>query len=145
LSDPPDEIGEILRTARTVAVVGLSPSPERDSHRVARYLSSAGYQILPVNPRVEMVLGQRAYPALDEVPGPIDLALVFRRPEDIPPIAEAALRKRVGTFWMQLGIAHPEVAMRLRRAGIRVVEDRCAMVEHRARWAAHPTEPYQEL
>jgi predicted CoA-binding protein len=133
LVEPSDEIGEILRDSRTVAVVGLSPSAERDSHRVARYLADAGYRIVPVNPRVAEVLGERSYPSLDEVPEAVDLVLVFRRSEEIPALAEAALRKGASAFWMQLGIQHAAAANQLRSAGIKVVEDRCAMVEHRAR------------
>ena len=136
MSEPTDEIGQILSAARTVAVVGLSPSPERDSHRVARYLARAGYRVVPVNPRADEVLGEQSYGSLDDVPGPVDLVLVFRRSEEVPPIAEAALRTGVGAFWMQLGIQHGEAADLLRRAGVRVVEDRCAMVEHRARWGS---------
>jgi hypothetical protein len=128
-----EEIGEILSSSRTVAVVGLSPDPERDSHRVARYLAEAGYRIVPVNPRLAEVLGERSYASVDQIPGEVDLVVVFRRSEDVPEVAEAALKKRPRAFWMQLGIRSPEAASRLRAAGIRVVEDRCAMVEHRSR------------
>ncbi len=136
MTHPRDEIGEILRGAQTVAVVGLSPRPERDSHRVARYLAEVGYRIIPVNPNVQEVLGQKAHASLEAVPSRVDLVLVFRRSEDVPPVAEAALRKGVSAFWMQLGISNDKVADRLGRAGIRVVQDRCAMVEHRARASA---------
>jgi predicted CoA-binding protein len=119
-----------------VAVVGLSPNPDRDSHRVARYLAGKGYRIVPVNPRADEVLGECSYGSLDEVPGPVDLVLVFRRPKEIPAVAEAALRKGVSAFWMQLGIRDAGAADLLHRAGVRVVEDRCAMVEHRARWGS---------
>jgi predicted CoA-binding protein len=129
-----DEIGEILANASTLAVVGLSPNPERDSHRVARYLKGVGYRIVPVNPTVDTVLGEPSYPSLDSVPDPVDLVVVFRRSEEVAPVAEAALRKSVRAFWMQLGIRDPVSTDRLRRAGIRVVEDRCAMVEHGARF-----------
>ena len=136
MADASDEIGEILREARAVAVVGLSPNPARDSHRVARYLADAGYRIVPVNPRIEEVLGEHSYPDLDAIPEPVDLVLVFRRPEEVPGIAEAALRKGVASFWMQLDIRHAAAAEQLRTAGVKVVEDRCAMVEHRARWGS---------
>jgi predicted CoA-binding protein len=135
-----DEIGEILAGASTLAIVGLSPNPERDSHRVARYLQGVGYRIVPVNPTVDTVLGERSYPSLDSVPDPIDLVVVFRRSEDVAPVAEAALRKSVRAFWMQLGIRDPASADRLRRAGIRVVEDRCTMVEHRARFGGEASQ-----
>jgi predicted CoA-binding protein len=128
-----DRIGRILESCRRVAVVGLSPRPERDSHRVASYLQEAGYRVIPVNPRVTEVLGERCYASLDLVPGSVDLVDVFRRPDEIPELAEAAIRKGVRAFWMQLGIRHAEAAERLRRAGIDVVEDRCTLVEHRTR------------
>jgi predicted CoA-binding protein len=138
---PTDEIGQILSEARTVAVVGLSPNPERDSHRVAGYLAGAGYTVIPVNPRADEVLGERSYGSLDDLPGPVDLVLVFRRSEEVLPVAVAALRKGAGAFWMQLGIRHAEAAALLRRAGVRVVEDRCAMVEHQARWGSPASSP----
>ena len=128
-----DRIGGILDSCRSIAVVGLSPRPERDSHRVASYLQGAGYRIIPVNPRVSEVLGERAYASLDEIPGDVDLVDVFRRPEEIPELAEAAIRKGIRAFWMQLGIRHAGAAERLRAVGIDVVEDRCTLVEHRAR------------
>ena len=128
-----DRIGGILQSCRSIAVVGLSPRPERDSHRVASYLQEAGYRIIPVNPRVSEVLGERAYASLDEIPGDVDLVDVFRRPEEIPELAEAAIRKGIRAFWMQLGIRHAGAAERLRAAGIDVVEDRCTLVEHQAR------------
>ena len=129
-----DRIGRILETCRSIAVVGLSPRSERDSHRVASYLQEAGYRIIPVNPRVGEVLGEHAYASLDEIPGDVDLVDVFRRPEEIPELAEAAIRKGVRAFWMQLGIRHAGAAERLRAAGIDVVEDRCTLVEHQARY-----------
>lgn len=126
-------ISRVLRESRTVAVVGLSPRPERDSHRVARYLQQVGYRVIPVNPAVEEVLGERSYPSLEAVPDDVDLVDVFRRPPEIPALADAAIRKGVRFFWMQLGIEHPEAARRLRGAGIEVVQNRCALVEHRER------------
>jgi predicted CoA-binding protein len=137
-----DEIGEILCDSRTVAVVGLSPTPERDSHRVARYLADAGYRIVPVNPRIAEALGERSYPSLDEVPEAVDLVLVFRRPEEVNALAEATLRTGARAFWMQLGIRHAAAAAQLRASGVKVVEDRCAMVEHRARWGFSKEGPH---
>jgi predicted CoA-binding protein len=123
-------IREVLETTRSIAVVGLSPRPERDSHRVARYLQAVGYRILPVHPGLSEVLGERAWPSLEEVPEPVDLVDVFRRSEHVPELAEAAIRKGVRAFWMQLGVRHPTAAARLREAGIDVIEDRCIAVEH---------------
>ena len=126
-------ISRVLKESHSVAVVGLSPRPERDSHEVAKYLQEVGYRIIPVNPHGDTILGERCYPSLDAVPDDVDWVDVFRRPPDVPEVAEAALRKGVRAFWMQLGIRHAEVAERLRRAGVLVVEDRCALIEHRAR------------
>lgn len=130
-----DTIDRILRESHAIAVVGLSTRPERDSHRVARYLREVGYRVIPVNPQETEILGERCYPTLEAIPEPVDLVDVFRRPEEIPALADAAIGKGVRFFWMQLGITHPESAERLRRAGIAVVEDRCTLVEHRARLA----------
>jgi predicted CoA-binding protein len=129
-----DEITRILERTRTIGVVGLSPDPERDSHRVADYLKRVGYRIIPINPRVDEVLGERAYPSVEAVPEPIDMLDIFRRPEEIPLLVEPAVRKGVHTFWMQLGIRHADAARHLREAGISVVQDRCTLVEHRARF-----------
>lgn len=134
-------ISRVLRESRTVAVVGLSPRPERDSHRVARYLQQVGYRVIPVNPVVEEVLGERSYPSLEAVPDDVDLVDVFRRPPEIPALADAAIRKGVRFFWMQLGIEHPEAARRLRGAGIEVVQNRCALVEHRDRAGVPEDQP----
>jgi predicted CoA-binding protein len=133
VTDEEARIGRILEGCRTIAVVGLSPRPERDSHRVARYLKEVGYRVIPINPRVAEVLGERAYESLEAVPERVDLVDVFRRPEEIPVLSEAAIRAGARAFWMQLGIRHREAAERLRAAGIEVVEDRCMLVEHRAR------------
>lgn len=128
-----DEITGILDCGRTVAVVGCSPNPARDSHRIARYLQSVGYRVIPVNPNASEILGERCHATLDAVPDPVDWVDVFRRSEDVPEIADAALRCGVRGFWMQLGVRHPESAARLRAAGVMVVEDRCSGVEHRSR------------
>jgi predicted CoA-binding protein len=128
-----DEITGILACGRNVAVVGCSPNPERESHRIARYLQAVGYRVIPVNPNASEILGERCYPTLDAIPEPVDWVDVFRRSEEVPDVAEAALRRGVRGFWMQLGVRHPESAARLRGAGVMVVEDRCTAIEHRAR------------
>ena len=120
-----DEIDAILSRAKTIAVVGLSPRPERDSHRVAEYLATAGYRILPVNPRVPEVLGQRSYPSVEAIPFPVDLVLVFRRSEAMPEIVEHAIEAGAKAVWMQDGILHEQAAERARAAGLRVVMDTC--------------------
>lgn len=126
-----DAIRTLLTTARTIAVVGLSDRPERDSHRVAAYLQAQGYTIIPVNPNVPQVLGQNAYANLRDVPGPVDIVNIFRRSETVPAIVDEAIAIGARAVWMQLGIAHPAAAERARAAGITVISDRCIMVEHR--------------
>ena len=125
-----EEIRALLAAAKTVAVIGISPKPERDSHRVAAYLKAKGYRIVPVRPAQEEILGEKAYARLDDVRGPIDIVDVFRRPEQVPPHAEEALRLKPRAFWMQEGIEHREAAKRLTAAGIDVVMNRCIMREH---------------
>lgn len=126
---------ESMLDGHCVAVVGLSPRPDRDSHRVARYLQDAGYRVIPVNPSATRILGERCYPSLEAIPEPVDWVDVFRRPEHVPALADAALAIGVRGFWMQLGIRHAGAAARLRAAGVAVVEDRCALVEHGKRAA----------
>lgn len=125
-----EEIRALLSAAKTVAVIGISPKPERDSHRVAAYLKAKGYRIVPVRPAQEDILGEKAYARLDDVPDPIDIVDVFRRPEQVLPHAEEALRLKPRAFWMQEGIEHREAAERLTAAGIDVVMNRCIMREH---------------
>lgn len=122
-------IERILADSRTVAVVGISDKPHRPSHRVARYLQERGYRIIPVNPRIREVLGEKAYPSLREIPEPVDLVDVFRKPEKVPPIAEEAIRIGAKFFWMQEGVANREAEEMLAGAGIPVIADRCVMKE----------------
>jgi predicted CoA-binding protein len=125
------EIRQILETAKTIAVVGLSDNPERESHRVARYLQSTGYRIIPVNPMVREVLGEKSYESLAEIPEPVDVVDVFRKPEAVVPIAREAIDIGAGTLWLQQGIVNQEAADLAEAAGLQVVMDRCMMVEHR--------------
>jgi predicted CoA-binding protein len=127
----PDEIASILAGTRTIAVVGLSDDPSRPSHEVAGYLKRAGYRIVPVNPNIARAHGERAAPSLRDVGEPVDVVLVFRRPEHLPPIVEDAIAIGAKTVWMQSGITHPAAAARARAAGLAVVQDACMMVEHR--------------
>ena len=126
-----DVVEEILKESRTIAVVGLSPNPTRASHNVARYLQTQGYRIIPVNPMVEEVLGEKSYPDLASVPEAVDVVDVFRRPEHVPAIVEAAIAKGTKAVWMQEGVVHEEAAARAREAGLMVVMDRCMFKEHR--------------
>jgi len=124
-------IGEILRSAHTIAVVGLSSKRYRPSFGVAEYLQSAGYRIIPVNPFEESVLGEKAYADLAQVPDRIDIVDIFRRPEFVPEIVETAIRKGARAVWMQEGVIHEEAAGKARAAGLAVVMDRCILKEHR--------------
>ena len=130
---PADPIGEILKNTKTIAVVGLSSNPMRPSYGVAEYLQQAGYRIVPVNPNVREVLGERAYPRLEDVPEKIDVVDIFRRPEEVPPAVEGAIRIGAKVVWMQLGIEHAEAAEKARQAGLTVVMDACMHIEHRKR------------
>jgi uncharacterized protein len=130
-----DEVREILTECKTIAVVGLSENPIRDSYHVAAYLQSRGYRIVPVNPSVTEVLGERAYPGLRDVPVPIDLVDIFRRSDAVPPVVEDAIAIGAKAVWMQEGVVHEEAAARARAAGLKVVMDRCTLKEH-ARLAA---------
>jgi len=128
-----DVVAEILRGARTIAVVGLSSNPMRASHGVAEYLKNAGYRIIPVNPNETEVLGEKAYARLEDVPEPVDIVDVFRRAEEVPAVAESAIGIGAKVLWMQLGIENAEAAEKARAAGLVVVEDSCLMVEHKRR------------
>ena len=125
-------IEEILRECKTVAVVGLSPNPARPSHGVAVYLQEQGYRIVPVNPMVEELLGERSYPNLEAIPFPVELIDVFRRSQEVPAIVEQAIRVGAPALWLQLGVIHHEAAARAAEHGIDVVMDRCTAIEHRA-------------
>lgn len=125
-------IKEILETYKNIAVVGLSSQTWRPSYSVSRYMQAAGYRIIPVNPNETEVLGEKAYASLDDVPGPIEIVDIFRRPEFVPDVVEAAIRRKACVIWMQLGVVNEAAAARARAAGLEVVMDRCILVEHRA-------------
>lgn len=130
----PDEIiSKILESAHTIAVVGLSSRPARAGYYVPAYLQAHGYHIIPVNPNLEQALGVKSYPDLPSVPVPVDLVLLFRRSEQVLPIAEQAVQIGAKAIWMQSGIVNQEAAHIARQAGLDVVMDRCMMVEHRQR------------
>jgi predicted CoA-binding protein len=124
-------ISEVLDTARTIAVVGLSGKRYRPSYGVAEYMKRSGYRIIPVNPNEREVLGERCYPDLDSIPEPIDIVDIFRRSEFVPEIVEAAIRKGAKAIWMQEGVFHEEAARRAEAAGLAVVMDRCILKDHR--------------
>ena len=123
-------IKEILENTDKVAVVGLSPKPDRDSNRVARYLMDKGYSVVPVNPGQKEILGERCYRSLEEIPFHVDLVNIFLNPVRIPPIVDQAIKIGAKVIWMQLGVIHEESAERARSAGLQVIMDRCIKVEH---------------
>ena len=118
-----DEVEEQLRGSHIVAVVGLSPNPGRPSHGVAKYMQDQGYRIIPVNPMVEEVLGEKCYPDLKSVPEPIDMVDIFRRSELVMPVVEEAIQVGVRYIWMQDGVVNEEAALKARKAGLGVVMD----------------------
>ncbi|HKE21365.1 MAG TPA: CoA-binding protein [Bryobacteraceae bacterium] len=124
-------ITEILTSARTIAVVGLSGKRYRPSYGVAEYMQRAGYRIIPVNPHETEVLGETCYPDLDSVPEPVDIVDIFRRPESVPEIVEAAIRCGAKVVWMQESVVHEAAARRAESAGLAVVMDRCILKDHR--------------
>jgi predicted CoA-binding protein len=127
-----DEMRRILTEARVVAIVGLSDKPERDSHDIARYLQSMGYRIIPVNPSVTEVLGERSYPSLSAIPQDlrVDIVDIFRRSDQVLPIVNESLARGVGAIWMQLGVTNAEAVGAAERTGVPLVEDRCIKIEH---------------
>jgi predicted CoA-binding protein len=127
-----NEIKEIFGTVKTIAVIGLSPDPSKDSHRVAKYLKEAGYTIIPVYPKEEEILGEKVYRSLKEIPGKVDMVDIFRKPAAVGPIVDACIdRGDVDVVWLQAGIVNNEAAEKARSAGMKVVQSRCAMVDHR--------------
>ena len=126
-----DKIREILKNSKTIAVVGLSPNPERDSHEVAKYLQEAGYRIIPVNPKAEQILGEKSYPDLSSIPENIDVVDIFRSSENVPPIVEEAIKVGAKAVWMQLGVINESAAQEAAKAGLNVVMDRCMLREHK--------------
>jgi uncharacterized protein len=131
--DDPFTIQRLLASARTVAVIGLSPNELRASNFVGFYLQRHGYRVVPVNPREPEILGERSYPSLREVPEQVDIVDVFRTPDAVPGIAEEAVEVGAGALWLQFGVISPEGAAIARQGGLDVVMDRCLKVEH-ARW-----------
>ncbi len=129
-----DPIYDVLKKAKTIAVVGLSNSPLRPSHGVALYLQQHGYRIIPVNPTIESALGERSYPSLDAVKEKIDIVDIFRRPEFVPDIVEQAIQLKVPAVWMQEDVVNQQAYDQAKKAGLFVIMDRCILKEHRARF-----------
>jgi|SRR5579862_9589448 len=126
-----DAIADLLRHAKTIAVVGLSPKPFRASYGVSEFLQSVGYRIIPVNPNLREVLGEKAYARLEDIPEKVDIVDVFRRSEAVPEIVESAIRIGACAVWMQEGVANETAAAQARAAGLLVVEDTCILKDHR--------------
>jgi uncharacterized protein len=120
----------ILRRFRRIAMVGLSSNPYRPSHFAAIYMRSVGYTVIPVNPREQAVLGERAYPSLRDIPEPVEIVDIFREPAAVPAIVDEAIAIGAKVIWMQLGVIHLEAAQRARDAGLEVVMDACVKIEH---------------
>jgi len=129
-----DEIGELLKRTKTIAVVGLSDSPLRPSYGVSAYMQSHGYKIIPVNPSIKGSLGEKAVASLADVEEKIDMVDVFRRPEYVPDLVDEAIRLKVPAIWLQEDVIHEEAAEKARKAGIFVVMNKCILKEHRARF-----------
>ena len=129
--NPDDEaIRRLLESVRRIGVVGLSPKPHRDSNRVARYLQERGYEVVPVYPRDESILGRRVYRRVQDIPGGVDLVDVFRRSEHLPAVFDDALAAQAPAIWLQLDCIDQDGARRAQAAGVTVVMDRCLMVDH---------------
>ena len=127
-----DELRTLLTSATTIAIVGASANPERPSHGIMKGLLAAGYHVIPVNPKEPEVLGQKAYAALGEIPGKVDIVDVFRRSEDTPGIADEAVAIGAKTLWLQLGVTSDDAAARAKAAGLTVIMDKCIGATHRA-------------
>ena len=128
VEEPPswtEDIAWILENCKKIAVVGASPKADRPSHWISEFLISKGFDIIPIRPGVDEIFGQRCYGSVKEVPGSIDLVLIFRRSEEVPPIAEEAVEKGAQAIWMQEGIVNPEAFQLAKKAGLKVVMDRC--------------------
>jgi hypothetical protein len=131
-TNPPDaQIRDILAVPRTIAVVGCSPHPERDSHRIAALLKAKGHKIIPVNPTCQAILGERCFASLRDIPTAVDMVDVFRRPEFVAQIVDDAIALRARILWLQLGVINELAAYKAQQAGLVVVMDRCPAIEYR--------------
>jgi predicted CoA-binding protein len=126
-----DHSMELMRDAKTIAVVGVSSNPTRPSNDIARYLIDAGYTVYLVNPTETEIFGRTCYPSVRDLPEPVDIVDIFRRPGDVPPVVDDAIAAGAKTVWMQLGIINEDAAAKARAAGLDVVMDLCTKVEHR--------------
>jgi len=126
------EMREIFESVKTIAVVGLSPDESKDSHRVAKYLQSVGYKIIPIYPKEESILGEKVYRSLNEIPFAVDMVNIFRKPAILDSVADECIKRGdVKVFWSQIGIVNNAAAQKAQDAGMRVVQNYCSMVEHK--------------
>lgn len=127
-----EELRTILSEVKTIAVMGLSPDSSKDSYRVAHHLQSAGYKIIPVYPKEEFILGEKVFRSLEEIPFPVDMVNIFRKPDALNAIVDSCIKRGdVKVFWAQIGVVNNEAAARAQDAGMKVVQNHCSMVEHR--------------
>jgi predicted CoA-binding protein len=127
-----EEVKKYLQETKTIAVVGASPNPTKDSHKVTKYLIEKGYKVFPIYPKEDEILGQKVYRSLAEIPEEVDMVVVFRKPAAVMPIAEACIKRGdVKVLWTQIGIVNNDAAQKAKDAGIDVVQNMCAMVEHK--------------
>ena len=127
-----EELKKLLTETKTIAVVGASPKPWRDSGAIAEFLNKKGYKVFPVNPQYQEVLGMKCYPDLKSIPEKIDMVDIFRNPDDVEPVIDEAIAVGAKSIWMQLGVVNENAALKAEGAGLSVVMDRCIAVEHRA-------------
>ncbi len=128
-----DQITELLKHSKTIAVIGLSDDQRRPSYGVSEYMQSHGYRIIPVHPTAQTVLGEKVYKSLRDIAEKIDIVDVFRRPEAVPEIVDEVIALKLPALWLQETVVHEEAAEKARKAGVKVVMDRCILKEHRAR------------
>ena len=129
---------EILLSTKTIASVGLSSNPSKESYGIVQYLKDQGYRIFPVNPTATEIMGEKAYPDLSSIPDTVDVVQVFRKPEDVPPVVEEAIKIGAKVVWMQEGVVHEGAAQKARDAGLQVVMDACMRATHRRLIGAKP-------
>ncbi len=126
-----ESLRQILKEAKSIAVVGASPNPWRDSGTIAQFLREKGYTVFPVNPKYDEVLGHKCFPSLTSIEQPVDIVDIFRRSEEVPPVVDEAIHIGARTVWMQLGVVSPEAAARAEEGGLRVIMDRCIAIDYR--------------
>jgi predicted CoA-binding protein len=131
ITEDPEAIRRVLLGSKTIAVVGCSPKPDRDSHQIAALLIEKGYDVIPVNPVATEILGRKCYPDVKSIPVKIDIVDVFRAPEHIPPIADEAIAAKAECLWLQSGIVNDAAAKKASDAGLYVIQDRCIATLHR--------------